>query len=94
MKKTLTEVVMVSKTQFENLQKLYKNHLQKSKNAYVIFFAKDQDISVTVYEHDEQFNIPLLTSGKWHMIHHRSKHNYGLFFPIWDIVFNTYKKIT
>lgn len=45
-------------------------------------------------EHNEQFNIPLLTSGRWHLIHHRSKHNYGLFFPIWDIVFKTYKKVT
>ncbi len=57
MKKTLTEVVMVSKSQFETLQKLYENHLHTSKNRYVIFFAKDQDLSVTVYKHDEQFKV-------------------------------------
>lgn len=40
-------------------------------------------------EHNPNFNLPLLTSGKWHLIHHQSKFNYGLFFPIWDITFGT-----
>ena len=44
-------------------------------------------------EHNKDFNIPLLTSGKWHLIHHRSKFNYGLFFPIWDIIFGTNKNV-
>lgn len=44
-------------------------------------------------EHNKNFNLPLLTSGKWHLIHHRSNSNYGLFIPLWDLVFNTYKRI-
>lgn len=44
-------------------------------------------------EHNQNFNIPLLTSGKWHLIHHRSSFNYGLFFPIWDLIFGTYKRV-
>lgn len=42
-------------------------------------------------EHKSDFNVPILTSGKWHMLHHRERVNYGLFTPIWDIVFGTYK---
>lgn len=42
-------------------------------------------------EHNKNFNIPILTSGKWHMIHHRSEKNYGLFTALWDKVFRTYK---
>ncbi len=44
-------------------------------------------------EHNQNFNIPLLTSGKWHLIHHRSSYNYGLFFPVWDIIFRTNKHV-
>jgi len=44
-------------------------------------------------EHNENFNIPILTSGKWHLIHHRSTFNYGLFTPIWDIIFRTYTRV-
>ena len=44
-------------------------------------------------EHNKNFDIPLLTSGKWHLIHHRSSYNYSLFFPIWDILFKTHKKV-
>ena len=45
-------------------------------------------------EHNENFDwYPFLTSGKWHMIHHKhSKVNYGIFFPIWDIMFKTYEQ--
>jgi lathosterol oxidase len=43
-------------------------------------------------EHNKNFNIPILTSGKWHMIHHRSEQNYGLFTALWDKVFRTYKR--
>lgn len=45
-------------------------------------------------EHDKNFNIPVLTSGKWHLIHHYNfNKNFGLFFPLWDIIFKTYKKV-
>jgi sterol desaturase/sphingolipid hydroxylase (fatty acid hydroxylase superfamily) len=44
-------------------------------------------------EHNANINLPLLTSGRWHLLHHGSKYNYGLFTPIWDIVFKTYKKV-
>jgi sterol desaturase/sphingolipid hydroxylase (fatty acid hydroxylase superfamily) len=46
-----------------------------------------------VVEHNPKFDIfPLLTSGRWHLIHHRdSTRNYGLFLPIWDLLFGTYK---
>jgi sterol desaturase/sphingolipid hydroxylase (fatty acid hydroxylase superfamily) len=47
-------------------------------------------------EHNKNFNIyPLVTSGKWHLEHHRNtKINFGLFLPVWDIVFNTHKRIS
>jgi sterol desaturase/sphingolipid hydroxylase (fatty acid hydroxylase superfamily) len=45
-------------------------------------------------EHNPRFNLFLFTSGKWHLLHHRHwNKNYGLFFPIWDIVFSTYKPL-
>ena len=45
-------------------------------------------------EHNKHFNIPLLTSGKWHLNHHKDgKCNYGLFTSIWDIVFKTNRNI-
>jgi sterol desaturase/sphingolipid hydroxylase (fatty acid hydroxylase superfamily) len=46
-----------------------------------------------VIEHNPKFNIyPLLTSGQWHLVHHKqSDKNFGLFVPIWDIIFRTYK---
>lgn len=45
-------------------------------------------------EHNKNLNIPVFTSGKWHLVHHRCPDkNYGLFFPIWDIVFRTYKNV-
>lgn len=44
-------------------------------------------------EHNKNFDIPILTSGKWHLIHHREKVNYGLLTPVWDIVFGTYKNV-
>ena len=45
-------------------------------------------------EHNPRFNIPLLTSGKWHLIHHKTPNkNFSLFFPIWDLVFNTESKV-
>lgn len=42
-------------------------------------------------EHNEKVNLyPFITSGKWHLIHHKNPtKNYGVFFPIWDILFGT-----
>lgn len=43
-------------------------------------------------EHNPNFNIYPFSAGKTHLVHHRnSNYNYSLFFPIWDIVFGTYK---
>jgi len=42
-------------------------------------------------EHNKNINwYPWLTSGKHHLVHHTSsRFNYGLFIPIWDIMFGT-----
>ena len=55
--------------------------------AYYLWAAFIQE----AIEHNKNFNIyPFLTSGKWHLIHHiQPKCNYGVFFPIWDILFRT-----
>ena len=44
-------------------------------------------------EHNYGVNLyPFLTSGKWHLLHHGSPNkNFGVFFPIWDIIFGTNK---
>lgn len=44
-------------------------------------------------EHNDSVDLPILTSGKWHLIHHHSSYNYGLFYPLWDIIFGTYKHV-
>lgn len=45
-------------------------------------------------EHNKKFDIPGFTSGRWHLIHHRQpNHNFGLFFPQWDLLFGTYKSV-
>lgn len=46
-----------------------------------------------IIEHNPKFDVfPLLTSGRWHLIHHHNTSvNYGLFTPVWDIAFGTYK---
>lgn len=45
-------------------------------------------------EHNKHFNFPVLTSGKWHLLHHgHCACNYGIVTPFWDCVFNTNKKI-
>lgn len=47
-----------------------------------------------VLEHKRKLDLPVFTFGKWHMIHHMHPNkNYGLFFPIWDLVFGTYKRV-
>lgn len=41
-------------------------------------------------EHRRGLNLPLLTCGEWHLIHHaRPYKNFGLFFPVWDKIFGT-----
>lgn len=59
---------------------------------FVVYYVWAAFIQEAV-EHNINFDIyPILTSGKWHMIHHTHKnHNYGVFFPIWDIIFGTWK---
>lgn len=43
-------------------------------------------------EHNPNFDFFLLSAGKTHLEHHRNpNYNYSLFFPIWDIIFKTYK---
>ena len=46
-------------------------------------------------EHNSTFNIyPFLTSGQWHLIHHENNDkNFGVFVPIWDILFGTYETV-
>ena len=47
-------------------------------------------------EHNPGFNIyPILTSGKWHLLHHTDhSKNFGVFFPIWDMLFGTHKTMS
>jgi sterol desaturase/sphingolipid hydroxylase (fatty acid hydroxylase superfamily) len=46
-------------------------------------------------EHNDKINLyPFLTSGRWHLIHHDDPNkNYGVFFPIWDMLFKTWKPL-
>jgi sterol desaturase/sphingolipid hydroxylase (fatty acid hydroxylase superfamily) len=45
-------------------------------------------------EHNKNIDIPVFTSGQWHLIHHRqASKNYGLFFSIWDWLFGTYEHV-
>jgi sterol desaturase/sphingolipid hydroxylase (fatty acid hydroxylase superfamily) len=59
---------------------------------FVVYYIWAAFIQEAV-EHNSNFSIyPILTSGKWHMVHHYHKnYNYGVFFPIWDILFGTWK---
>jgi sterol desaturase/sphingolipid hydroxylase (fatty acid hydroxylase superfamily) len=42
-------------------------------------------------EHNPAIDYPLLTTGRYHLIHHRQVNkNFCLFFPVWDILFKTY----
>ncbi len=58
----------------------------------VLYYVWAAFIQETI-EHNDQFDLPILTSGKWHLIHHHSLTNYGLFTPVWDIIFGTYKNV-
>lgn len=57
MKKPPTEVIMISHLQFETLQKLYEPHRLKSPSSYIVFFAKDRDLSVSVYGAEHQYKV-------------------------------------
>jgi len=57
---------------------------------YYIWAALVQE----VIEHNTNFNMPLLTSGKWHVLHHyQPNKNFSLFFPLWDILFGTHAHV-
>jgi sterol desaturase/sphingolipid hydroxylase (fatty acid hydroxylase superfamily) len=57
--------------------------------AYYVWAAFIQE----AIEHNSKINLyPFITSGKWHLIHHQDPaHNYGVFVPIWDLIFGTWK---
>jgi len=60
----------------------------------IIFYYLWASLLQERIEHLKTFNIPVLTSGKWHLIHHsHGTYNYGLFIAMWDILFKTNKKI-
>jgi len=41
-------------------------------------------------EHNKFFDMPVLTSGKWHLMHHGTgNYNFGLFISLWDRIFKT-----
>lgn len=45
-------------------------------------------------EHNKEFDIPVLTSGKWHLMHHEKENcNFGLFTSLWDKIFNTNRRV-
>lgn len=45
-------------------------------------------------EHNKNINWYPFTSGRWHLLHHKNTNcNFGLFFPIWDIIFRTNKHV-
>ena len=55
--------------------------------AYYVWAAFIQE----AIEHNPKINLyPFITSGKWHLIHHEDPtKNYGVFIPIWDLIFRT-----
>lgn len=41
-------------------------------------------------EHNRNKDFLFFTFGKWHLLHHRQLNkNFGLFLPIWDLIFKT-----
>ena len=71
--------------------------LGKLLNAEVKTFAMPGSSNLYNYKnflkHNKNFDwYPWLTSGKWHIFHHNQpKFNFGVYFPIWDILFKTHK---
>jgi lathosterol oxidase len=62
----------------------------------IIFYYVWASLLQETVKHNKNFNIyPILTSGRWHLKHHyNSKINFGLFFPIWDVIFKTNRVTT
>jgi sterol desaturase/sphingolipid hydroxylase (fatty acid hydroxylase superfamily) len=62
----------------------------------IIFYYVWASVLQETIEHNKNFNIyPILTSGRWHLKHHHSsKINFGLFFPMWDVIFKTNRVTT
>lgn len=58
---------------------------------FVVYYIWGAFIQEAV-EHNTKLNLYPLTSGKWHMVHHRdATKNFGVFLPIWDWLFKTEK---
>lgn len=56
---------------------------------FVFYWAWAALIQETV-EHNPNINIPMWSSGAWHLSHHKnSSKNFGLYFTIWDKLFRT-----
>jgi sterol desaturase/sphingolipid hydroxylase (fatty acid hydroxylase superfamily) len=61
----------------------------------VIFYYIWAALVQEIIEHNPEVNVyPWLTSGQWHLVHHKNmRRNYGLFTPLWDIIFRTHTRI-
>jgi sterol desaturase/sphingolipid hydroxylase (fatty acid hydroxylase superfamily) len=59
-----------------------------------IFYYLWAALAQEIVEHNPKVNLyPFFTFGKWHLKHHTNhKCNYGLFFPIFDLLFKTNNK--
>ena len=57
----------------------------------IIFYYLWASLLQESIEHNPNIDIPMFTSGKWHLIHHyNGSKNFGLFFPWWDKLFGSY----
>jgi sterol desaturase/sphingolipid hydroxylase (fatty acid hydroxylase superfamily) len=61
-----------------------------------VFYYLWASLIQEIVEHNPNFNIfPFLTSGRWHLLHHTDdKVNFGLFIPVWDLMFDTYRRLS
>ena len=73
------------------------NQINKSRWEFNNLFLFNDDVDSIfqeVLDHRNNLNLPWFTAGLWHLEHHKNyRVNFGLFFPIWDILFRTYKKV-
>ena len=59
----------------------------------IIFYYLWASLIQERIEHNKNFDIPILTSGKWHLTHHNSgNYNFGIFTPMWDKIFKTERR--
>ena len=59
----------------------------------IIFYYLWASLIQERIEHNKNFDMPILTSGKWHLKHHNDgNYNFGLFTPLWDKIFKTERK--